>query len=177
MEYVEVGVRCALGLVFLVSAVSKVRSRDSWLAFTESVRALGVRRDGLVPTAATLVVLTEFAVVALLAVPVRGAAVGGFGLAAVLLLVFTAAIAMTLRRGVRTSCRCFGASDAPLGGWQVARNAVLVVVAIAGGAAALRTGPAEAANVAVAVCAGLLAGGLVAVLDDVVALFRSPQPV
>lgn len=176
MEYVEFGVRFALGLVFLISSVSKVKSRDSWVAFTESVRELGVRRDGLVPTAATVVVLAEFAIVILLAVPISGAAVAGFGLAAGLLLIFGAAIATTLRRGVRTSCRCFGTSAAPLSGWHVVRNAVLVLVAAVGAIAATRTGSAQAAGLAVAACAGLLGGGLVAVLDDVVALFRSPRP-
>lgn len=177
MEYVGIGVRCALGLVFVVSFVSKVRSRDSWVAFTGSVRALGVRSARLVRPAAVAVVIAEFAVVVLVAVPVPGAAVVGCVLAAGLLLVFGTAIAATLRRGVRASCRCFGASAAPLGVRHVVRNAVLAVAAVAGVVASARSGSAEAAGVAVAVCAGLLAGGLVTVLDDVVDLFRSSQPV
>ncbi|WP_066938028.1 hypothetical protein [Microtetraspora fusca] len=73
------------------------------------------------------------------------------------------------------SCRCFGASPIPLGAEHVARNVVLAVLAAAG---AVTTGilpageTAHPAGVLVAAVGGLTLGALIAVLDDVLGLFR-----
>ena len=56
----------------------------------------------------------------------------GLTLAAVLLLAFAATIIVTLQRGARPTCRCFGAKSAPLRGAHVARNVVLAALAAAG---------------------------------------------
>ena len=47
-----------------------------------------------------------------------------------LLIAFTGFVAVTLRRGVRTPCPCFGASDAPLGLATIARNLVLIAATL-----------------------------------------------
>jgi Methylamine utilisation protein MauE len=56
--------------------------------------------------------------------------IGGV-LAALLLLVFSAAIAVTLRRGQTPTCHCFGQRSAqPIGTDTLVRNGVLFVLAI-----------------------------------------------
>jgi len=58
---------------------------------------------------------------------VVGAAVGLF-----LLALFTFLVVLSLRRGLRPSCHCFGrVTDAPIGPGTVVRNLVLMAVAVA----------------------------------------------
>jgi hypothetical protein len=60
----------------------------------------------------------------------------------------------------------------PLGPWQIVRNLLLAGAAVLAGAASFGSGKVEPGGVVVAVFAGLVLGGLVAVFDDVVELFR-----
>jgi hypothetical protein len=90
-----------------------------------------------------------------------------------LLAVLTAAVVRSLRRGQRSPCRCFGASNTPLGTRHVARNAVLAafgVLGIAAGtvgdASSLDLGPA-----CVVAFAALIGVALTARLDDLISLF------
>jgi hypothetical protein len=173
MEYVLVGCRSLIVLVFVVSAVSKLRSRQAYAEFVVATGRLSPR-----PVAATtarrlaaVAVAAELAVVALALVPATVPA--GFGAAAALLLVFTGAILLALRRGVRAPCRCFGSSEQPLGYAQVVRNAVLLAVATLGLAGGLATAPSpELAGALVAVVAGGVAAAMVVVADDIASLFR-----
>jgi hypothetical protein len=82
---------------------------------------------------------------------------------------------ISVRRGERTPCRCFGKSTTPLGPVHVVRNAFLVCVALLGVTGSLMSGTAELGGIAVAAVAGLVLGGLIVVLDDIVDLFR-PLP-
>jgi hypothetical protein len=100
----------------------------------------------------------------------------GFLVAAALLVVLSAGLVIALSRGAVTPCRCFGASRRRVGPVHVVRNAVLLLVALAGAGATL-TGsgplsPVAAVPAVVAAAAGLL--GL-HYLDDVAALF-DPVP-
>ncbi|MCQ0006317.1 MauE/DoxX family redox-associated membrane protein [Actinomadura madurae] len=67
MQYVTLTARCALGLVFLVAVLGKIRDRDAFREFRRSVPGLA---PGLPPTATSVaVVAAESAAVVLLAVP------------------------------------------------------------------------------------------------------------
>lgn len=174
MEYVVVGLRSLIVLVFAASVASKLRGRR---AYAEFVAATGRLSPRPVATAtarrlATVVVATELAVVALVLVPVT--AWVGFAVATALLVAFTAAILLALRRGERAPCRCFGSAELPLGYPQVVRNLVLLMVCVLGGVGgSLPAAAAEAPGAVLAVLAGALAATVVVMADDIVALFRS----
>ena len=75
-----------------------------------------------------LLAICELGVALALVVPVTATAgaIGALGL----LLVFSAVIALSVARGRRPSCHCFGQlHSAPIGWWMVARNALLASVA------------------------------------------------
>jgi hypothetical protein len=171
MGYVEVACRFAVGVVFVVSAASKLRGAAALREFVRSLRRMDVLPPAMVGPVAAVVVAAEVVVVALLVMPVTAGAVAGFALAALLLAGFGVAIVVSVRRGRRVACRCFGSSATPLGPWHLVRNAALLAVAGLGLAAAglVATSPAP---VVVAAMAGLLVGGLATATDDLVELFR-----
>ncbi|GAA1556420.1 methylamine utilization protein MauE [Actinomadura kijaniata] len=165
MQYLPAVFACLIGLVFAVSAFTKLRDRAGFTrSVPDLVPALPARLLG--PLAHTVIAL-EAAVPVLLAVPATR--ILGFGVALVLLAAFTVAIAGALRRGRRAPCRCFGASAAPLGPRHLVRNGVLLAAASAGALAP--GGAAPAAGLAVAAAAGLVAGLLIVSFDDLVDLF------
>ncbi|MEN3540859.1 MauE/DoxX family redox-associated membrane protein [Microbispora sp. ZYX-F-249] len=150
--------RLLTGIVFLMSAVSKLRGRAAYEEFTAAARDLTripARRAGPV---AAIVVAAEAAVAPLLA---WGPTVlAGFCVALGLLAAFTVAMAAALRRGRRVPCRCFGASAVPVGLGHLTRNAVLVAAAAAG---AVLAGAEAVAAGSGAVLADLGPAGLAAV--------------
>lgn len=170
MEYIYVGCACLVGLVFAASAISKFRDFAGFVASVPRLVPMPARRAEPI---AVVVVAAESSVPVLVAIPpLRGA---GFAIAGVLLIAFTAAIGTALRRGRRSSCRCFGASDAPLGVRHLARNGVLLAAALGG---VLASGPAASGDVlppiagsAVAGVGGLVGALLIITLDDIVDLF------
>ena len=175
MEYIVVGCRSLVALVFLISAVSKLRDRRSYAGFVAATQRLGPRRvvarHGR-PLAAAIVA-AELAVPALLLLPATAPA--GFGLAVVLLTGFTVAVLTALRRGERAPCHCFGATSEPVGRGQVVRNVLLGIVALLG----MAVGPiAGAAPDLAGAMAAVVTGGVIAVLvaaaEDIADLFRSP---
>jgi Methylamine utilisation protein MauE len=168
MEEIRLGCACLIGVVFAVSAGGKLRDFDG---FARSVPALAPVRPGLVrPLAVTTTVLEGLVPVLLVT---ASAAPYGFGLSAVLLAVFTAAITVALRRGRRATCRCFGPSSAPLGRRHLVRNGVLLAVAVLGGLSP--GGLPPAGGIALAAFAGLVGAILIFSVDDLAALLvRSP---
>jgi hypothetical protein len=164
MEYLQAGCASLIGVVFVVSAVSKLRD---FTAFASSVLAFAPVRHALAAPLAMLIIALEAAVPALLAV--RSARPYGFGLGCVLLAAFTAAIAVALRRGRRGPCRCFGAASAPMGPRHLARNGVLLAAGVAGGLSP--GGLPSSAGTAIAVVAGLAGALLVISFDGIVDLF------
>jgi hypothetical protein len=168
MAYVAVFTRSLIGLVFLLSAWSKLPLGNRFDEFAASLTDMRLLAGRYVRPVAALVVAGEAAVpVLLLTLPVPGFAVAG-----ALLLGFSAAIAVVLRRGTPAACRCFGRARPAQFRWHHAvRNAVLLGVAGAG-AAAVAVHPSVPWQVAVvAVPAGLVVAALVAHLDDLVDLF------
>ncbi|HTT95471.1 MAG TPA: MauE/DoxX family redox-associated membrane protein [Solirubrobacterales bacterium] len=116
--------RLLLAAVFVVAAVGKARDQAGT---RRSLESFGVPR-AFAPAAAVVLPAAELAIaVALVPVAIAWWA----ALAALfLLIVFTVAIAVGLRRGVEAECHCFGAvSSRPVGAATIARNLVLVAIA------------------------------------------------
>jgi hypothetical protein len=121
---IDLTVRLALALLFVVAAVHKLRDVRAFQATFADYR--------LLPGAAARVVpLVELLVAALLVAPSTGAA-GKIG-AAGLLLVYAAAVGANLVRGRRhIDCGCAGPhARRPIGGGLVVRNALLAAAALA----------------------------------------------
>ncbi|MFC4118145.1 MauE/DoxX family redox-associated membrane protein [Nonomuraea zeae] len=178
MPYLETGLRCLIGLVFVVSAAGKLIRRASLREFVASVAAMRLLRPGHVPGAAAVVVAGEVAVCVLMALP-GPMPQAGFALAGALLVAFSVAILMAVRRQVTAACRCFGTSTVPLGRRHIARNACL---AVASGLGCVAVASPEAATdvnaLILAAFAGVVAGTLVVFLDELSELFgpgRFPQ--
>jgi hypothetical protein len=175
MVYLLVGACSLIALVFGVSAGSKLRSRR---AFSEFVAATGrlSPRPLTAPNSRRLaiaVVAAEVVVVPLVLIPATAPV--GLVAGSTLLIAFTGAILLAVRRGERAPCRCFGSATQPLGYAQVIRNLVLLGTALAGlvGALLTTTRP-DPAGLLIAVAAGALGALLVVMADDIAALFRSP---
>ena len=119
--------RLALALVFVAAAVGKLADRQGTAAAAEG---LGVPRRWAAPIGAAALPAAELAVAAaLLWRPT--AAVGAAG-ALFLLALLTGLVVLSLRRGRRPPCHCFGpADDAPIGAVTVARNLALMALAVA----------------------------------------------
>ncbi|WP_324608017.1 MauE/DoxX family redox-associated membrane protein [Streptomyces sp. NRRL S-455] len=167
------GMHALVGMVFLTSALSKVLGKGAFGAFTASLGEMRLLPPALTRPAALCVLIAETAVCGLLAVPSALATRIGFTVAALLLTAFTVGVSLVVRRGVGASCRCFGTSATPLGARHVVRNVLLTAVAATGAATGTTAAAAHPGGTAVAVAGGLLLGGLVAVLDDLFALFTS----
>ena len=118
--------RVVLAVVFVVSAVAKVRDRAG---SRTAVREFGVP-SALVPTIAVGLPLAELTCAVLLLTADPGATFGAVA-SALLLAAFTVAIAVNLLQGRRPDCHCFGQLDTGETGWlTVGRNAVLIVIAL-----------------------------------------------
>jgi len=156
---IVIGCQFLIGLVFVAAVIGKV---TGYPAFVNSVADMGFRPAAPI---AAIVLLGEISIVGL----VVGLPSAGFALAALMLLAFAAAIALSLRRGNAKPCRCFGRSTTSLGWHHVWRNVFLIAIAVLGVLAG--PGTVSLAVAAVAAVAGLVAGALVVMLDDLRFLF------
>ncbi|ONI76827.1 hypothetical protein BWI15_04625 [Kribbella sp. ALI-6-A] len=170
MEYLQFGCQVLLGGVFAVSAGSKLYSRTAFAEFAAATARLSGAGAGRARQLAVAVVAAEIAIVLALIVH----ALWGFALGIGLLAVFSAAIVRSLRKGQRASCRCFGASNSPLGPQHVVRNIVLAAFGVLGIAANLSepTSSTDIGLACVVAFAALIGVGLTARLDDLMGLFR-----
>jgi uncharacterized membrane protein YphA (DoxX/SURF4 family) len=110
-----------LGAVFVLSGIMKVAAPELWRGQSAD---LGVPR---VP--ARLVPFAELAVGALLVAQLERRPVAI--VAGVMLLGFTALLALRLSQGRRPPCACFGTwSTTPIGWTDVIRNAAFLAVAV-----------------------------------------------
>jgi hypothetical protein len=119
--------RAALALLFAAAALHKLRDPARFATAVAEYRLVPARS---VAAFARALPVGEIAIAAAAAVGVRAA----FVVAAALLAVYTGAIAVNLARGRRLlDCGCLGSGlRQPLGWGLVARNAGLVVAALAG---------------------------------------------
>lgn len=180
MDHVTVGAQALLAAVFGVAAVGKVARAAFHEFVTATGRLLPARWRGWRRLVAGAVLSAEVAIVVAVVVPLSAPV--GFGLALALSTVFGVAVAGALRRGDRVPCRCFGATQTPIGPVHLVRNGVLAAVAVAGLAVKV-AGPAgelHLAGVVVAASAGLVGAVLLVRIGDLVALFAPitppPQP-
>lgn len=177
VEYLEFGCQVLLGGVFAVSACAKLSSRTAFADFTAATARLTGARPPRTRQLAVATVTAEIAIVVAMvaALVVPALAPWGFAASVGLLAVFTAAIIRAMRRGQRAPCRCFGASNSPLGTQHVVRNAVLAAFGVLGAAAGMREGPSslEVGLACVVAFAALVGVALTARLDDLIGLFRT----
>jgi peroxiredoxin len=119
-------VRVILAVVFVVSAVAKLRDREG---SREAVEAFGVPA-ALVGVVAGGLPFAELACALLLVLPDPFATTGAIA-SLVLLGAFTAAVTVNLVRGNRVDCHCFGSmGDQGTIGWHtVVRNGVFMLLA------------------------------------------------
>jgi len=118
-----------VALILLIGAIDKLRDRELFEAIIDNYRLLPT---GVVSGFARILPLAEFAAAALLLWP--AARLLGAVLSTGLLALFSTAIAVNLLRGRRdVDCGCGGASGRqPLSWWLILRNAVLVLMTLAG---------------------------------------------
>lgn len=181
MVYLLLSCCLCLAFVFGLSAASKAK-RTAFRDFAGSAGPLEILPTSLRSPAAAAVVAAEVALAGALLVGAGAAfapslqfvATAGLVLAVLLLLSFTVVVVMTLRRGIRKPCKCFGATTTPLSRAHVVRNGLLLATAVAGFVAgATGAATAEPAGAAVAAVVGVVGGLLITRFDDLVDLFGS----
>jgi len=170
---VSLACRFTVGTVFAVSFITKVFGRAAWQSFRSWLARLPlpyVQKKGT----SFAVAAAEAIVVALTTVSVTAAE--GLAVSAVLGATLTAGLVISLRRGSREPCHCFGSSSDPLSWQHVARNVLLLVVALTGAFCSLAHATANPASaVVMAAFAGLAVALCIIFFADIIALFR-PGP-
>jgi Methylamine utilisation protein MauE len=168
MEYAALACRGLVGLVFAVSAFTKIRNVTAYREFGRWLADLPAPLPG--PRAlAPLLAGTEVAIVALTAVPAT--AVTGLALAAFTLAFLTAGTAAAVSRDAPVSCHCFGPSRAALAMRHVLRNGLLLAAALTGALAA-GAGAVRPAGIALSLAAAVAGATFVVFLDDLAFLVR-----
>jgi len=166
--YIVLFSRCLTGVVFAVSAVTKLRSPRAFAEFATWVAELPALPARARRPASVLMAGAEAAAVLLLALP--WTAPSGLALATATLAVFAAGTLLVTRAGVRVPCQCFGTSRAPIGMRHVVRNTGLCAVAAAGTAVAIiPPGSTSLAGAVLALGAAFVTALFVVFLDDLAA--------
>ncbi|KJK46028.1 hypothetical protein UK23_24255 [Lentzea aerocolonigenes] len=155
------------GLVLLISAVSKVRSRSDYADFVASVPAFGIPARWTRPFA-VLTVVAEFGIALLL---VAGFWTAGLVLATGMFAVLTAVVWRAVSRRSGAVCRCFGRARTTLTHRHTARNAFLLAVAVLGLSAV--DSPFDPAVAGLAAAVGVIGAVLVVRFDDLADLIAA----
>lgn len=178
MQYLAITCRAGLVTVFLIAVAAKATDPRSFREFGGSIARMRVIPPRAATAAAAATVSAEALIVVLAATPVQAVGLAGCALAASLSVAFSSAIALSLRRGNRAPCRCFGRSATPLGTGHLIRNAIVLTVSVLGAVASAEsgTGTGHGAAAVVAAGAGLVFGAAVAAYDEIVGLVAPPHP-
>ena len=168
---VVVACRVLLAVLFGLAFIGKISSRAALRGFTDSLTALPWLPQRRHPVLAAAITATEGASALLLLL--TGTALTGFVLAVALLAAFTIVPAVSLRRGVELTCRCFGVREARIGPSHVLRNGVALCAAVAGLAASQASGAAAAWS-PVPIGIGVLAGIVFVGWDEIAYLLQPP---
>lgn len=126
-DVIDLFARVLLAVVFAVAFIGKVRTRQGFAEFRDSITALTPRLPAR--AAAVAVLAGEAAAVVLLAVP--GTRLG-YAVAAVLLISFCGAVVLAVSGREPVRCKCFGADGGVLGPRHLVRNGALLGVAALG---------------------------------------------
>jgi hypothetical protein len=180
-QYLVLFCRLVVAGVFALSVAGKLSGIASFEAVIGEI--VRVRRAARPLAWATVSAEGIVVLTAVIGVPM---ALPGFVLAILLLAAFSAVLGLLMVRRPGMSCNCFGQGSQPVSGYEIARNAVLLGVAVTGSiplgsdaSASWPWIPAEAAGV---LLTGLVAATMVTLLlhlRDIVALLRplrSPVP-
>lgn len=128
MIYVLAFCRVAIGLIFAISSVGKIRDIAR---FQQAIQGFRLLPRSLSNLAALLFLGGEIAVVLFLLIG-GTLLLSGFILAILLLLIFCVALASVLIRKLHTSCNCFGTSDRPITTIDIWRNMGFLLCASGG---------------------------------------------
>ncbi|MFO7540248.1 MAG: redoxin domain-containing protein, partial [Chloroflexota bacterium] len=128
LSYLLTFCRIVIGLAFAISFVAKARDVAQ---FAATIDRFDLLPPSWIRPVALLFLGGEAAVVVLIIAGGRLLFLA-FGLATLLLFVFTLALLSALRRGIETSCNCFGASEKPLTYYDVGRNAGFIACSLLG---------------------------------------------
>ncbi len=128
MHYIYLLAFCkiTLGLLFLISFLSKLNSFSQYVA---TVRDFQLLPKSFTRLAAVLVLISELLIVLFL-FKWPGIA---FCLASILLVIFSAAFASVLVRNIQTTCNCFGTSQHPISQVDLLRNFGFLLCSCGGG--------------------------------------------
>lgn len=163
--------RMLLALVFTISLIGKLRDRA---AFEEAIVEFQLLPPGAAILAARVFLASEALVVVLLAL--GGAALpAGFGLALLLLAIFSTALLLVLRRKLAVVCNCFGRTEQHISRYDLVRNALLAACGLLGLGALGGAGYPFSSQELVVI--GLMAAAGAAIitnLADVVETLRQP---
>lgn len=125
LPHLAFAAQLALGIVFLLSALPKLRRPR---AFVRSVAAYEILPPGVAQVFALALIPTE---VALALAFLTGSLVGvALPLAAAVLLAFLVAVGINLRRGRRVTCGCFGEASEEISPRTTARLLLLLTVVL-----------------------------------------------
>jgi hypothetical protein len=129
--------RLVIGLTFAFSFASKVRDIPLFVQTIQRFKLL----PGWLNRAAALAFLCSEAIVVVAVLPhsillskvlEKRVVTGGFILAALMLIIFCAALASVLMRKIHTSCNCFGASEKQVSTYDIVRNLGFFLCALSG---------------------------------------------
>ena len=186
MAYLALALRLTLAGVCLAALLGKLRGATAWREFRFTLRDVGVP-DRLQFVVAVTIVIAEAGVAALAPWPDTGFV--GTVVATALFVALTVGVVHAVRRGSVARCHCFGARGTRLSAVHIARNATLIVAAVAaiatsGLATSARAGSPswQPAGIAVAIVAAAFACAVIVFWEDLATLLaparsrHSPAP-
>lgn len=136
LGYLLIFCRAALGLLFALSFFGKAPNLPP---FERTISSFGILPERFNRLAAFSFLIGELAVILFMAL--GGSFLGvGFGLAALLLIIFSVALSSALARRLQTTCNSLGLTEKPLSHYDLWRNAGFIGCALVGVAALRLTG-------------------------------------
>lgn len=176
MQYLAIGCRSAVTVVFLLAVAGKTLGSGAFAEFVRSVGQMRAVPGSWVMAVARATVAAEALVALLMIAPTGSSVTVGFGLAAVLTVLVSVTVVRVLRSGRRTVCRCFGRSNRPIGIEHLVRNAVLLLLALTGLVSNPRGGWTTGTGLTPVILAGLFIGLIIASFDDLTHLVLPDTP-
>jgi hypothetical protein len=170
IEYLALACRASLAVVFAMAVLGKVAGKGAFTAFTRSVVAMTTVPERQAVLLARATAYAEGLTALLVIVPTRVTGLIGCILGALLTIAFSVTIPGSLRRGRQVACRCFGRSSAPISKRHLARNTMLLTLAILGALAVPVANPTTLPGALVAVLAGSFLGLVIATFEDLAQL-------